>query len=88
MTGPIERRSFGRTAASKGVLLFFSTQRGVFTGEVCDVTHVGAKVKLNGLNLLPSNFNLIRVVVKVKISLSINLSRLVEPGPAMEIANN
>ena len=57
MTGLIERRSFARTAASKGVLLFFSAQRGVFACEACDVTDVGAKVRLHGLNVLPSNFN-------------------------------
>jgi hypothetical protein len=53
-----EKRSVGRTAISKGVLLFYSAQRGVFTGEVCDVTNVGAKIRLNGLRILPPNFAL------------------------------
>jgi hypothetical protein len=53
-----DRRSVGRTAISKGVLLFFSAQRGVFSCEVCDVTNIGAKIKLNGLRLLPPNFEL------------------------------
>ena len=57
MTGLIERRSSDRTATSQGVLLFFSAQRGVFTGEVCDLTRVGARVKLNGVNVLPPKFN-------------------------------
>jgi hypothetical protein len=38
MNGLIERRSVGRTAISKGALLFFSAQRGVFTGVAVDVT--------------------------------------------------
>jgi hypothetical protein len=58
MTKLIERRSIGRTAISRGALLFFSAQRGVFTCEVCDVTNVGAQIRLNGLNVLPSNFEL------------------------------
>lgn len=58
VTGLTERRSVGRTAISKGVLLFFSAQRGVFSCEVCDVTNVGAKIRLNGLRILPPNFEL------------------------------
>ena len=58
MTKLIERRSVGRTAASKGALLFFSTQRGVFACEVHDVTNLGARIKLSGLNVLPPNFEL------------------------------
>ena len=53
-----ERRSAGRTAISKGVLLFFSAQRGVFSCEVCDVSNAGAKIRLNGLRILPPNFEL------------------------------
>ena len=53
-----DRRSVGRTAISKGVLLFFSAQRGVFSCEVCDVTNVGARIRLNGLRILPPNFEL------------------------------
>jgi hypothetical protein len=58
MTGLIERRSSDRTATSKGALLFFSAQRGVFGCEVCDLAEAGARVKLNGLNVLPPNFKL------------------------------
>jgi hypothetical protein len=58
MTELIERRSVGRTAVSRGALLFFSAKRGVFTCEVRDVTNVGAQIRLNGLNVLPPNFEL------------------------------
>ena len=58
MTELIERRSVGRTAVSTGALLFFSAQRGVFTCEVRDVTNIGAQIRLNGLNVLPPNFEL------------------------------
>jgi hypothetical protein len=57
MTGLIERRSSDRAAASEGMLLFFSAQRGIFTCEVCDLNRAGARVKLNGVNVLPPNFN-------------------------------
>jgi hypothetical protein len=56
-TGLPERRSVGRTAISKGALLFFSAQRGVFACEVCDITDVGAKIRLR-LGILPPNFEL------------------------------
>ena len=58
MTRLIERRSVGRTPASKGALLFFSAQRGVFACEARDVTNAGAQIKLNALNVLPPNFEL------------------------------
>jgi hypothetical protein len=58
MNGPIERRSVGRTAISKGALLFFSAQRGVFTSVAVDVTNVGARIKLGGANVLPPKFQL------------------------------
>jgi len=58
MTKLIERGSGGRTAASKGALLFFSGQRGVFACEVQDVTNAGAQIRLSGLNVLPPNFEL------------------------------
>ena len=54
----IERRSVGRTAISKGALLFFGAQPGVFICEVCDVTNAGARIRLNGLNILPPDFEL------------------------------
>jgi hypothetical protein len=58
MTALIERRSTGRTAVSRGVLLFFSSRRGLFGCEVCDVTNVGARIRLNSLNILPPIFEL------------------------------
>jgi DNA-directed RNA polymerase subunit E'/Rpb7 len=58
MTAQFERRSVGRTTISKGALLFSSTQRGVFTGVVVDVTNVGAGIRLNGANVLPPKFQL------------------------------
>ena len=58
MTKLIERRSVARAAASKGALLFFSAQRGVFGCEVRDVTDAGAQIRLSGLNVLPPNFEL------------------------------
>ena len=54
----IERRSVGRMPSSKGVLLFSSTQRGVFTGVVTDLSNVGACIRLNGANLFPLEFQL------------------------------
>jgi hypothetical protein len=58
MTRLIEKRSVARTAASKGALLFFSAQRGVFACEVRDLTNAGAQIRLSGLNVLPPNFEL------------------------------
>jgi hypothetical protein len=58
MTKLIERRTVGRTVVSKGALLFFSAQRGVFTCEVRDVTNVGTGIRLNRLSVLPPNFEL------------------------------
>jgi hypothetical protein len=58
MIARIERRSVGRTSISKGALLFFSAQRGVFACGVVDVTNAGAQIRLNGLSVLPPNFEL------------------------------
>jgi hypothetical protein len=58
MAGLVERRSLDRTATSKGALLFFTAQRGVFACDVCDLTEVGARLRLNGLHMLPQHFNL------------------------------
>ena len=57
VTEKTERRSVGRTAASKGGLLFFSAQRGVFACEVCDLSNIGARIRLK-LGILPPNFEL------------------------------
>jgi hypothetical protein len=58
MNGLIDRRAVGRTAISKAVRLFFSAQRDLTTGVVVDVTNFGARIRLNGLHLLPSKFEL------------------------------
>jgi hypothetical protein len=58
MTAQVERRSTGRTVVSRGALLFFSALRGVFGCEVCDVTNVGARIRLNSLNILPPIFEM------------------------------
>jgi hypothetical protein len=55
MTRLIERRSGGRTAASKGALLFFSAQRSVFACEASDVTNVSAQTGHNQLPTPPVN---------------------------------
>ncbi len=57
ITEQTERRSVGRMAISKGGLLFFSAQRGVFACEICDISNAGAKIKLK-LGILPPNFEL------------------------------
>ena len=56
MTKLIERRTIGRTVVSKGALLFFNAQRGVFTCEVRDVTNVDTQIRLNGLSVQSPNF--------------------------------
>jgi hypothetical protein len=58
MTGRVERRSVARTTISKGALLYFGAQRGGFACGVYDVTNAGARIRLNGLNILPLNFDL------------------------------
>jgi len=58
MTEQTDRRTFGRTRIIKGALVFFSAQRGVFTCGVRDITNIGAGIRLNGVNVLPPNFEL------------------------------
>jgi hypothetical protein len=53
-----ERRSIGRTKIAKGALLFFAGQAGVFSCTVRDVTNRGAGVRLEGLSMLPLDFDL------------------------------
>ena len=54
----VERRSIARTSISKGALLFFDEQRGVFTCHVRDIATGGAGIRLHDLNVLPLNFEL------------------------------
>ena len=53
-----ERRSIGRTKIAKGALLFFGGQAGVLSCTVRDVTNRGAGVRLEGLSVLPLEFDL------------------------------
>jgi hypothetical protein len=53
-----ERRSIGRTKITKGALLFFSGQTGVRSCGVLDITNSGARLRTQGLALLPLNFDL------------------------------
>jgi hypothetical protein len=47
-----ERRSIGRTRINRSALLFFAGQTGVFSCCVRDVTNQGAGIRLEGLNVL------------------------------------
>ena len=53
-----ERRSTGRTRINRGALLFLTGQTGVFSCTVRDVTNRGAGVRLEGLSVLPLDFDL------------------------------
>jgi hypothetical protein len=53
-----ERRSVGRTVIDRNALLFFTGQTGVFSCCVRDVTNHGAGIRLEGLNVLPVDFDL------------------------------
>jgi hypothetical protein len=54
----IERRAVGRTTINRGVLMFFAGQEGVRACCVRNVTNHGAGLRLNGLNILPSEFGI------------------------------
>ena len=54
----LERRAVGRTTINRGVLMDFSGQTGVHACCVRDVTNHGARLRLNGLNILPSEFGI------------------------------
>jgi hypothetical protein len=51
-----ERRSKGRTVINRDALVFFMGHTGVHPCCVSDVTYDGAGIRLNGLNVLPSDF--------------------------------
>ena len=53
-----ERRSIGRTRINRNALFFFVGQTGVFSCCVRDVTNQGAGIRLEGLNVLPVDFDL------------------------------
>ena len=56
--GVPERRSIGRTRINRNALLFFVGQAGVFSCCVRDVTNLGAGIQLDGLNIMPMDFDL------------------------------
>jgi len=56
--GVPERRSIGRTRINRNALLFFVGQAGVFSCCVRDVTNLGAGIHLDGLNIMPMDFDL------------------------------
>jgi hypothetical protein len=51
-----ERRSKGRTVINRGALIFFVGNEAVHSCCVCDVTNDGAGIRLNGINIVPSDF--------------------------------
>ena len=54
----IERRAVGRTTINRDVLMFFTGQDRVHPCCVRDVTNLGASLRLNGLNIVPSEFGI------------------------------
>jgi hypothetical protein len=56
--GPVERRTIGRTIINRHALLFFAGQSGVYGCCVRDVTNHGAGIRLNGLNMVPLDFDI------------------------------
>ncbi len=52
----VERRVVARTTINRDVLMFFTGQDRVHACCVRDVTNHGAGIRLNGLNLLSSEF--------------------------------
>jgi hypothetical protein len=51
-----ERRAVGRTTINRGALMHFAGQEGVQACSVQNVTNHGAGIRLNGLNIVPSEF--------------------------------
>jgi hypothetical protein len=58
LQGKAERRLADRKMFDRNALLFFAGQPGLFGCSVRDVTNSGAGISLNGLCLLPIEFNL------------------------------
>jgi len=54
----VERRAVGRTTINRDVLMFFTGQDRVHECCVRDVTNHGAGLRLNGLNILSSEFGI------------------------------
>jgi hypothetical protein len=55
--GSDERRRASRRPSGRNALLFFAGQPGLFGCSVRDVTETGAQIHLNGLRVLPIEFN-------------------------------
>jgi hypothetical protein len=55
--GTAERRAIGRTIINRQALLFFAGQSGVHGCCVRDVTNLGAGLRLNGLIMVPLDFD-------------------------------
>jgi hypothetical protein len=53
-----ERRAIGRTLINRGALMHFVGFDGVYGCCVRDVTNLGAGIRLNGLNIIPSEFSI------------------------------
>jgi len=53
-----ERRSLGRTSINRNALMFLSGQASVHACCVRDVTNLGAGIRLNGLKIVPLDFDL------------------------------
>jgi hypothetical protein len=56
--GPVERRAIGRTTINRHALLFFAGHTGVYGCCVRDTTNQGAGIRLNGLNVVPLDFDI------------------------------
>jgi hypothetical protein len=56
--GDIDRRAVGRTTINRDVLMFFNGLDRVQACCVRDVTNHGAGLRLNGLNIVPSEFGI------------------------------
>jgi hypothetical protein len=54
----LERRSKKRTTINHGAALFLAGHPTVYTCWVRDVTNAGAGIQLNGLNIVPSEFEI------------------------------
>jgi hypothetical protein len=53
-----DRRALGRTTINRDVLTYFLGRDSVHACCVRDVTNHGAGLRLNGLNILPSEFGI------------------------------
>jgi hypothetical protein len=54
----VERRALGRTSINRDALMFLSGQARVHACCVRDVTNLGAGIRLNGLKIVPLDFDL------------------------------